>query len=103
MNRFRYEAFLKEFPFLDEIMAEHRLWSENLTGKGIVVKRADDLLLSLIPLDSGYDCCQGQRWNRTAVHFITPEVLLHTVFRKVNWQYADQHTADFRQEGETVL
>ena len=103
MNRFKYEAFLEEFPFLDEIMAEHRFQSENLTGKGIVVKRADDRLLSLTPLDSGYDCCQGQRWNRTAVHFITTEILLHAVFRQVNWQYADQHTSDFKKEGETIL
>ena len=103
MNRFKYEAFLEEFPFLDKIMVEHKFRPENLTGKGISIKRADDLLLSSTPLDSGYDCCQGQRWRLTYFHFIATEVLLRAVFREVNWKYADTHTPDENREGESVL
>ena len=104
MNRFKYEAFVDEFPFLDKIMAHHTYGPEDLTGRGIIIKRADERLLDSIPIDSGYDCCIGKRWTKETFHFTTNnETILSAVRCKVDWQYAENHTPLDFHEGESVL
>ena len=104
MNIFKYEAFLDEFPFLDKIMVHHNYEPEDLTSKGIVVKRADERMLTSIPLNIGYDCCRGKRWNRNDIHFVTNTgVILDAVKQEVDWKYADNYISPYLCEGESVI
>ena len=104
MNIFKYEAFLEEFPFLSKIMAHYNYELQDLTGKGIVVKRADEKMLTSIPFDTGYDCCQGKRWNRNNIHFVTnTTTILDAVRQEVDWQYADNYIPSYLCEGESVI
>lgn len=104
MNRFKYEAFCREFPFIPAVVGENNDADPTMLNT-VRIKRADERLLGWVPEDTGYDCCMGQRWSTQDVSFaLADDTLLPCcVKQRGDWQYANRHTCANGREGETIL
>lgn len=102
MNRFKYQAYLQEFPFL------HKILGEDVDPRGIdkmTIKRADENLLSYTPHSSSHVGSMGRTKSETKVHFVlmNGEILENAVIQEE--QYSSNYSGDtpFNNEGESIL
>jgi len=104
VNRFKFRAFLQEFPFLKEIIGEDydRLASYYSDGFNIVVRRlTKDYLLSVLR-DDYYSSSLGTRaiWHR--LYAVLPEQVIPLHYRGKGRHQTQPHPESWT-EGETVL
>ena len=101
MNRFKFEAFKKEFPFLREILGD----VSPLEIDEIKIKRADENLLTYIPCDSSHVGSLGRTKSEVKIHFVlnNGEIIQEAVIPEKS--YSSNYSGDtpFEKEGETVL
>ena len=98
MNRFKYQAYVKEFPFLQDIIGDK-------IPDSIRVKRADENLLKVVPEYCRYDGSMGTTEMDEKVHFILNDgtFIKDAVKQKGHTSSNYAHTQEQFWEGETVL
>ncbi len=98
MNRFKLQAYQKEFPFLQNLIG-------NEIPDSVRIKRADENLLKVIPRYSCHDGSMGITEISEKVHFIIKDgSILHDAVNQsghTSSNYA--HSQSRSWEGETVL
>lgn len=98
MNRFKYQAYVQEFPFLGEIIGDD-------IPDSIRIKRADENLLKFIPTNSLHVGSLGRTEMNERIHFILSDgrVLYNAVVRSE--EYSSNYSGDthYHEGGETVL
>lgn len=98
MDRFKFEAFCEEFPFLRILSPDGR------KPDWIKVKRADENLLGVVPSHYFWDGHLGETHDDTRVHFILTEGegLFSSVLPDI--EVGDNSNGCRRKEqGETIL
>ena len=96
MNRFKLEAFKKEFPFLQGILQGE--------PNRIFIKRADHNLLKSVPEYYYFDGSMGETKIKETVSFVTKGKILRNVVQtsyERGSNYANSQTIS--EEGESVL
>lgn len=101
MNRFKFEAFLKEFPFLKELVGD----TDPTKIDGISVKRMDENLFSRTPFYEGatgslVGIAQGEQ-----VHFVlTDSILMKDAVKNGGaCTHNEAYQDDESWKGETIL
>ncbi len=98
MNRFKYQAYVKEFPFLQDIIGDE-------IPDSVRVKRADENLLKVTPRYRCHDGSLGITEADEKVHFVLADgSIIHDAVKQsghTSSNYA--HTQTKEWEGETVL
>lgn len=98
MNRFKLEAYMKEFPFLRNIIGD-------AIPDSVRIKRADENLLRFVPRYSRHDGSMGQTVADEKVHFILADgTIIEDAVRQsgdISSNYA--HSQSRSWEGEAVL
>ena len=98
MDRFKYQAYMQEFPFLQDIIGDE-------IPDSVRVKRTDENLLKIIPRYYYHDGSMGRTKVEERVHFILADgsILCDTVRQSghVSSNYAHSQLREW--EGETVL
>lgn len=98
MNRFKYQAYVQEFPFLQDLIGDE-------IPDSIRIKRADENLLKFIPTNSLHVGSLGRTEINEKIHFILSDgkVLYNAVVR--NEEYSSNYSGDTHhyEGGETVL
>lgn len=96
MNRFKLEAFKKEFPFLKDILQDK--------PNRIFIKRADHNLLKSVPEYYYFDGSMGETKIKETVSFVLKGKILQNVVQtsyERGSNYA--HSQTISEEGESVL
>ena len=98
MNRFKYQAYLEEFPFLKEIIGEE-------TPDNITIKRADENLLRIIPQYSYHDGSMGESRHEEKIHFVLNDgtIISDAVKQDGSETSNYAHSQSRYWEGETIL
>lgn len=98
MNRFKYQAYVQEFPFLQDIIGDE-------IPDSVRVKRADENLLKVVPRYSCHDGSMGITEMDEKVHFILNDgTFIKDAVKQsghTSSNYAHSQTKEW--EGETVL
>lgn len=98
MNRFKYQAYVQEFPFLQDIIGDE-------IPDSVRVKRADENLLKVIPKYYYHNGSMGVSKLSVEVHFVLQDgSILHDAVKQsghTSSNYAHSQTKEW--EGETVL
>ncbi len=98
MNRFKYQAYQNEFPFLQDLVGDE-------IPDSVRIKRADENLLKVIPRYSCHDGSMGITELNEKVHFVLEDgsILYDAVEQcgRTSSNYAHTQTKEWR--GETVL
>lgn len=98
MNRFKYQAYVQEFPFLQDIIGDE-------IPDSVRVKRADENLLKVIPKYYYHNGSMGVSKLSEEVHFVLQDgSILHDAVKRsghTSSNYAHSQTKEW--EGETVL
>jgi hypothetical protein len=98
MNRFKYQAYVQEFPFLHDLIGGE-------IPDSVRVKRADENLLKVVPEYYYRDGSLGVTERSENVHFVfTDGSILHDAVKQsghTSSNYAHTQTREWR--GETVL
>jgi hypothetical protein len=98
MNRFKYQAYLQEFPFLQDLIGDG-------IPDSVRVKRADENLMRVTPQYYYHDGNLGVTEDDEKVHFILSDgsIILDAVGQsgRSSSNYAHSQTKEW--EGETVL
>lgn len=102
MNRFKYQAYVKEFPFL------HKILGEDVDPRGIdkiTIKRADENLLSYTPRSSSHVGSMGRTESETKVHFVlvNGEILENAVIQEEHYSSNYSGDTSYDYEGETII
>lgn len=98
MNKFKFEAYLQEFPFLRELYNGNHLGVDDIR-----VKRADENLLARVPTNSGYASAAGKRELNQSVTFVLADgtIIKDVVTQTYDWSWGsgewEKHT------GESIL
>lgn len=98
MNRFKYQAYVQEFPFLQDLVGDD-------IPDSVRIKRADENLLKVIPEYYCYDGSMGITEMDEKVHFILNDgtFIKDAVKQKGHTSSNYAHTQEQFWEGETVL
>jgi len=98
MNRFKLQAYCKEFPFLEDIIGDE-------IPDSIRVKRVDENLLRVTPQYYYHDGSLGVTEDEERVHFIIADgsILYDAVNQSGHTSSNYAHTQTKEWEGETVL
>jgi hypothetical protein len=101
MNKFKFEAYKKEFPFLQGILGE----CTALGVDSIAVKRADENLLARIPEETRWDGSLGESYSWDKVHFVLNDGTIKENAVATGGESGSNyaHSETRRWEGETVL
>jgi len=98
MNRFKLQAYCKEFPFLGDIIGD-------TNPDSVRIKRADENLLKVVPKYYCHDGSLGVTKMDERVHFVLADgSIIHDAVEQsghTSSNYA--HTQTDEWEGETVL
>lgn len=98
MNRFKYQAYVQEFPFLQDIIGDG-------SPDSVRIKRADENLLQVIPIYRYHDGSLGVTEMDEKVHFVLADgSIIHDAVKQsghTSSNYA--HTQTKEWVGETVL
>ncbi len=98
MNRFKFQAYLQEFPFLKDIIGDN-------IPDSVHIKRADENLLGFVPRYSRHYGSMGQTVTDEKVHFVLADgTIIEDAVRErghTSSNYAHIQTKEW--EGETVL
>jgi len=100
MNKFKFDAYLQEFPFLREILGDR----SHLDCEFIRVARADENLLLRRPKRNVAVGSMVDIDDRDEVIFITPTEIVRNAVT-VDYEYYSNyaHDENYREPGETVL
>jgi hypothetical protein len=98
MDRFRFEAFCEEFPFLREVVA-----GDVKELDGITVKRTDENLLNMRPRLSNHFGNKGGTYDDTDVHFIAQDIIKCAVAQDAEIISNYAHDAPEYRRGEKVI
>jgi hypothetical protein len=98
VNRFKLQAYCKEFPFLGEIIG-------NEIPDSIRIKRADENLLKVIPCYSRHDGSMGKTKNMERVHFVIQDgtIIEDAVLHREEFSSIYAGYSPYSIDGETVL
>jgi len=98
MNRFKLQAYCKEFPFLQDIIGDS-------TPDSVCVKRADENLLKVVPKYHYHNGSMGVTELDERVHFILQDgSIIHEAVKQSGHTASNYaHTQTKEWEGETVL
>ena len=98
MNRFKLQAYMKEFPFLERIIGD-------AIPDSVRIKRADENLLRFTPRYSRHDGSMGVTKLSEDVHFILQDgsILYDAVRQSGHTSSNYAHSQSRSWEGETVL
>ena len=101
MNRFKFDALLKEFPFLKELVKD----KDPVEIDGIWVKRMDKSLFARVPQYEGATGSLVGIGNGEAVHFILQDgtVMQNAVKDEGVCTHNEAHQDNESWNGETVL
>lgn len=106
MNRFRYEAFMQEFPFLHQIMVfkDGQLRGPHWVDR-ITVHRADENFLAMIPSSGSWNGSLGESYHWTKVHVIMADgrIIKDCVRQKEKHGSNYAHSQTEYIEGESIL
>ena len=98
MNRFKYQAYVQEFPFLQDIIGDE-------IPDSVRVKRADENLLKITPKYYYHNGSMGVTKMDERIHFVLADgSIIHDAVKQsghTSSNYA--HTRTQTWEGETVL
>lgn len=98
MNYFKFQAFLKEFPFLRELGVD-----ENVDS--IKIRRADENLLAQIPSSYYWDGSMGVTDTKDTISFVLEDgnIIEDVVRQAGEWGSNYAHSQRKEWEGESVL
>ena len=98
MNRFKYQTYLQEFPFLQDLIGDE-------IPDSVCVKRADENLLRVTPQYYYHDGSLGVTEMDERVHFVLADgsILYDAVNQSGHTSSNYAHTRNQTWEGETVL
>jgi hypothetical protein len=97
MNRFKYQAYVQEFPFLRGIIGD-------AIPDSVRVKRADDNLLKVVPEYYCHDGSMGATKIDEKVHFVLADgSILHDAVEQSEHISSNYNAQTKEREGETVL
>jgi hypothetical protein len=98
MNRFKLQAYQKEFPFLQDLIGDE-------IPDSVRIKRADENLLKVVPQYSYHDGSMGITKMDERVHFILNDgtIIKNAVEQKGHTSSNYAHTQDQYWKGEAVL
>lgn len=100
MNKFKFEAYLQEFPFLREILGDQTAGSVS----SLAVKRADENLLARTPEERSWNGSLGATDNWERVTFVLPDRVLKGAVAPAGESGSNYaHSTARRWKGETVL
>lgn len=111
MNKFKFDAFLLEFPALDKALinlsasltGEPNLDGDALLCEGIKIKRMTAELLGRTPLTNEHEgSCVGID-EGDAVWLVSRSGQLHAVTGAHSFQSNRAHTDGYKEPGETLL
>jgi hypothetical protein len=98
MNRFKLQAYMKEFPFLQDLIGDE-------IPDSVRIKRADENLLKVVPLYHCHDGSMGITELSENVHFIFKDgtFIKNAVEQKGHTFSSYAHSQERSWDGETVL
>ena len=98
MNRFKLQAYMQEFPFLQDLVGDE-------IPDSVRVKRADENLLKVIPRYSCHDGSMGITELDKKVHFILQDgtIIKNAVEQSGHTSSNYAHSQERSWDGETVL
>jgi hypothetical protein len=98
MNRFKYQAYVQEFPFLQELIGDE-------IPDSVRIKRADENLLKIIPTYSLHDGSMGITKLEEKIHFVLTDgtIIMDAVKQKGHTSSNYAHSQERSWDGETVL
>lgn len=98
MNRFKYHAYLQEFPFLQNLIGDE-------IPDSIRIKRADENLLKIIPMYSLHLGSLGRTEVDEKIHFVLHDgkILHDAVLRSEEYSSNYRSDISYNEQGETVL
>jgi len=102
MNRFKLQAYLQEFPFLQDIIGDE-------IPDSIRIKRADENLMKFVPCYSRHDGSMGRTKHETRVHFVLYDgsidgsIILDAVRHEECFSSSYAGYSPYSIDGETVL
>lgn len=98
MNRFKYQAYVQEFPFLGEIIGDD-------IPDSVRIKRADENLLKFIPTYSLLMGSMGKTKNMDRVHFVLQDgtIIEDAVLPMEDFSSNYAGDSPYSMDGETVL
>lgn len=102
MNPMKFDAFLAEFPFLNEVFTAHGLEAQDCDG--LTVKRLTPELLNSIPCVGGATGSLVGIEDGEYIAIVTPETVMVDVVRQsVDWIHNEAYTDNESWTGESVL
>ncbi len=98
MNRLKYQAYVQEFPFLQDLIGDN-------IPDSVRIKRADENLLKVIPCYSCHDGSMGITELSEKVHFVLQDgsILYDAVKSNGHTSSNYAHFQERSWDGETVL
>ena len=97
MNRFKLQAYLQEFPFLQDIIGDE-------IPDSIRIKRADENLMKFVPCYSRHDGSMGRTKSYARVHFVLKDgIILDAVRHEECFSSNYAGYPPYSIDGETVL
>lgn len=98
MNRFKLQAYQKEFPFLQDIIGDE-------IPDSVRIKRADENLLKVVPQYYYHNGSLGVTEMDEKVHFVLADgSIIHDAVKQAGHTSSNYaHTQTKEWEGETVL
>ena len=98
MNRFKFLAYLQEFPFLQDLIGDE-------SPDSIRIKRADENLLKFIPTYSLHVGSMGKTKNWEKVHFVLKDgtIIDDAVLHRVDFSSNYAGDSPYSTDGEAVL
>jgi hypothetical protein len=98
MNRFKLQAYCKEFPFLQDLIGDE-------IPDSVRVKRADENLLKVIPQYYYHNGSLGETEHSENIHFVLVDgSILHDAVNQCGHTSSNYaHSQERSWDGETVL
>lgn len=107
MRKAKLEAYLNEFPFLEELIRESFPEAKrlHLCVTNIQVKRADENLLSKVPSNSLWTGSLGKSEGWEQIHFVLQNgnVLKNAVEGAEEYRSNYAHESEYYRDGESIL
>jgi hypothetical protein len=102
MNRFKVKSFLKEFPFINELLPED---FDPFNLNSITIKRVDENLLLKFPTKGDWDGCMGSSDEYENVSFVLEggTIVKDCVAQKGQSGSNYAHSTTYYYDGESIL
>ncbi len=98
MNRFKYQAYVQEFPFLHDLIGDE-------IPDSVRIKRADENLLKIVPRYYYHNGSMGVSKMDEKIHFVLADgsIIYDAVKQSGHTSSNYAHTQEKFWDGETVL